>query len=532
VRFGRVILLLGLVSALAVLAAAAVRFWPTGPASSRAKAESTREEWTCSMHPQVKLPGPGKCPLCGMNLIPVSRVAAAKEPARAEASALPESRSAAPLETVPVAYRALAREIRTVGKLDYNERGVAYITARVAGRVDRLYADFTGIQVKTGDHLADIYSPELYTAQSELFLALDSSEKAQSGQRLLAGDLARGNLEATRTKLRLWGITPEQLSEIEHSRKTRTHLTIYAPIGATVIEKAVREGQYVKEGDLLYRVADPDPIWLYLDIYEYDLGWVRYGQAVDVTVEAYPGETFHGTVTFIDPFLDDRTRTVKVRVNLANPDRRLKPAMYASAVIRLRLSGDGSPEPTGLEGKFWCPMHPEVVRDQPGRCPICQMPLERVPATRPPAGTTVASNKGHGEHAGHGHVTPEPSGGPAEPGLVLAVPASAVLDTGTRRVAYRQTKGGGYELVEIQVGPRCEGQDEFGRAESYYPLLRGLRDGDRVVIRGGFLLDSQRQIEGMPSLFYPQGQAAADLHAGHGGAPTPAATPPGPGHQH
>jgi Cu(I)/Ag(I) efflux system membrane fusion protein len=252
---------------------------------------------------------------------------------------------------------------------------VAYITARVAGRVDRLYADFNGIQVRAGEHLADVYSPELYTAQSELFLALDSSEKAQSGQRTLAGDFARGNLEAARTKLRLWGITPEQLAEIENSRKTRTHLTIYAPIGGTVIEKAVREGQYVKEGDLLYRVADPDPIWLYLDIYEYDLGWVGYGQAVDVTVEAYPGETFHGKVTFIDPFLDDRTRAVKVRVNLPNQDRRLKPAMYASAVIRVRVSGDGSPEPTRLEGKFWCPMHPEVVSDQPGRCPICQMPL-------------------------------------------------------------------------------------------------------------------------------------------------------------
>jgi Cu(I)/Ag(I) efflux system membrane fusion protein len=455
-----------------------------------------------------------------MNLIPVSRVAAAQETPRPE--------PAAPLETEPVAYRALAREIRTVGKLDYNERGVAYITARVAGRVDRLYADFTGIQVKAGDHLADIYSPELYTAQSELLLALDSSEKAQPGRRLLAGDLARGNLEAARTKLRLWGITSEQLAEIEHSHKTRTHLTIYAPIGGIVIEKAVREGQYVKEGDLLYRVADPDPIWLYLDIYEYDLGWVRYGQAVDVTVEAYPGETFHGTVTFIEPFLDDRTRTVKVRVNLANPDRRLKPAMYASAVIRVGLSGDGSPEPTGFEGKFWCPMHPEVVRDQPGRCPICQMPLERVPATRPPA----AGHTGHGAHAGHDHAAHEPSGGPAKPGRVLAVPASAVLDTGTRKVAYRQTKDGGYELAEVQVGPRCEGRNESGQAESYYPLLRGLREGDRVVIRGGFLLDSQRQIEGMPSLFYPQGQAAVNLHAGHCGAPMPAATPPGGGHQH
>jgi hypothetical protein len=136
------------------------------------------------------------------------------------------------------------------------------------------------------------------------------------------------------------------------------------------------------------------------------------------------------------------------------------------------------------------------------------------------------------EHAGHEHTNQKRSVLPPRPNLVLAVPASAVLDTGTRRIAYREMPDGGYELVEIQVGPRCQGQDESGRAESYYPLLSGLREGDRVVIRGGFLLDSQRQIEGSPSLFYPHGQAAANLHAGHAGAAAPAAAPSGRGHQH
>ena len=146
-----------------------------------------------------------------------------------------------------------------------------------------------------------------------------------------------------------------------------------------MIEKNVRVGQYVNAGDQLYRIADLDPIWLYLNIYEFDVAWVRFGQAVDVTLEAFPGETFRGTVTFIDPFLDDATRTIRVRVNLKNPDRRLKPQMFATATIHVRLRADGSPEPTGLEGKFVCPMHPEVVQTEPGKCSICEMPLERVP---------------------------------------------------------------------------------------------------------------------------------------------------------
>jgi Cu(I)/Ag(I) efflux system membrane fusion protein len=477
----------------------------TEVAAPKAKAES----WTCSMHPQVKLPGPGDCPLCGMDLIPV-----AEGTATGQAGAPPD------LETVPITYRALAREIRTVGKLDYNERHVADITARIAGRVDRLYADFTGIEVKEGDHLVDIYSPELYQAQNELVLAANAYEKARAANRSGVEESALRTVESARTRLRLWGITPEQIAAIERSRDPNTHLTIYAPIGGTVIEKSVRAGQYVKEGDLLYRIADLDPIWLYLDLYEYDMGWVRYGQSVDVTLEAYPGEAFLGTVTFIDPYLDDTTRTIKVRVNLPNHDRRLKPAMYATATIRVRLEADGSPQPTGFEGKYWCPMHPEVVRDAPGNCPICKMGLELIPEA--PA-TRLAPGA---EHAGHEQADPAPG-----PGQVLAIPVSAVLDTGRRTVAYRKTADGGYELVELELGPRADARGEDGRASGYYPVFKGLNAGDEVVVRGGFLLDSQRQIEGMPSLLYPGGQSAANLHAGHGGMPEPKPLEPA-GHQH
>jgi Cu(I)/Ag(I) efflux system membrane fusion protein len=239
---------------------------------------------------------------------------------------------------------------------------------------------------------------------------------------------------------------------------------------------------------------------------------------VEVTVEAYRGETFPGIVIFIHPFLDDETRTVKVRVNLKNPDFKLKPAMYASAAIHVRLRPDGTPEPTGLEGKYICPMHPEVVQDEPGRCSICGMALEKVPDLFPSLGGATDRPAG------------DPSGDAAG---ALAIRKSAVLDTGRRQVTYRRRKDGAYELVQLKLGPLADAKDDSGNVGSYYPVLDGLSAGDEVVVQGGFLLDSQRQIEGMPSLLYAEGRSAAGLHADHGG-PTPpsTATPPPAEHKH
>jgi Cu(I)/Ag(I) efflux system membrane fusion protein len=223
------------------------------------------------------------------------------------------------LETEEVKLRRLVKEIRAVGKLDYNESQVEYITARVAGRADRLYVDFTGVDVKKGDHLVELYSPNLVVAQNELLLALAASDRLQGTARPVDGQFIPTNLQAVRQKLLLLGILPQQIEQIEKTRQAQTHLTIFAPLAGTVIEKQVRVGQYVEEGALLYRIAELDPIWLYLDIYEYDIGWIEYGQSVEVTLEAFPGEAFQGVVTFVDPFLDDKTRAVKARVNLKNP---------------------------------------------------------------------------------------------------------------------------------------------------------------------------------------------------------------------
>jgi Cu(I)/Ag(I) efflux system membrane fusion protein len=473
----------------------AVVFWP----QNNSTFQPAVTEWTCSMHPQIRRPGPDKCPICGMDLVPVSQASKEKERIEKRAGVLTEA----------VSYRELSKEIRTVGKLDYSERQTAYITVRVAGRVDRVHADYTGVPVKKNDHLVDIYSPELYVAQSELIRAAVAFNAAKPNPGALDQSFVGTTLESARIKLRLLGMLPEQIKEMEQSKTIQTHLTIFAPMGGTVIEKNVRSGQYVKEGDVLYRIADLDPIWLYLDIYEYDLGWVNIGQKVEVSVEAYPGIKFPGTVTFIDPFLDDKTRTVKARVNLLNAQKKLKPAMYASASIRVNLRPDGTPEPTGLEGKYLCPMHPDVIREKGGTCPICEMPLERVPEQQLPKGAVHKADA----HAGHGPEHAAPAKNKA-----LAIRASAVLDTGRRKVAYRLGKDGSFELVQLEVGPRADAKDERGNLMSFYPVLSGLKEGDRVVVRGGFLLDSQRQIEGMPSLLFPEGLSGVDLHSGHGGA--------------
>jgi Cu(I)/Ag(I) efflux system membrane fusion protein len=515
------------VAVILVSAIAAITWWPEPDASDA----TAQETWTCSMHPQIRRSGPGQCPICGMNLIPVSQLSAEKE-----------RLAAIGVETEQIAYRQLAKQLRTVGKLDYSESHISYITARIDGRIDRVFADVVGTEVKQDDHLVEIFSPKLNLDQSSLIQALEEYERARDRKALVA-------LDANRDRLRLLGVMPRQIEEIERTRKPSDQLTLYAPIGGTIIEKNVRPGQYVSQGDMLYRIAGLDPIWLFLDIYESDLAWIRYGQQADVRLEAYPGEVFRGTVSFIDPFLNDRTRTVKVRVTLKNEDHRLKPAMYASAVSNVTLGPDGKPMRTGLEGKFICPMHPDVVKDAAGKCPVCGMELIRVPhatfggslATSRTATESPSSAHVHATHADHGSpdaapqaAADKPSDGatPQSVAGVLAVRATAVLDTGKRQVVYRKNQVGAFDLVEVQLGPRAMAQFSDNQRDDFFPVTGGLAEGDEVVVRGAFLLDSRRQIEGMASLLYGEGRPTANLHAGHESSSPPAAPAEGQGHQH
>jgi Cu(I)/Ag(I) efflux system membrane fusion protein len=454
----------------------------TSPPPSSAETSATAQKWTCSMHPQIEMDHPDVCPLCGMDLEPVQEHAGGED-SPTQLMLSEHARSMARVATAEIKREHLFKELRTVGRVELDETRVANIAAWIDGRVDEVFADFPGTPVRKGEHLVAIFSPQLLSAQEE-FLAAYRSEQSQQRP---AGGLSLSN--NSRRRLQLWGITDAQIDEIVRFGKSQTHMTIYAPIGGTVIEKNVRDGQYVKQGDLLYTIADLSQVWLIVEVYESELSWVRAGQPVAVTLESDPNQPLSGAVAFIEPLLNKATRTVQVRVVLENSGERLKPGMYAEALLRTPILENGQPAPGGLEGKYACPMHPYVVSDKPGDCKVCRMPLEKNP------GTPI-----------------DLAGAPG----VMAVPVEAVLTTGRRQLVYVEREPGSYQLVEPKLGPR---------AGDFYPLLDGLAEGDRVVVRGNFLLDSQFQISRRPSLLYPQGASGDVAHAAHTAQPKPKPAP-------
>ena len=232
------------------------------------------------------------------------------------------------LETALVERKWVEREVRLVGKIDYDETRLKHITAWVPGRVDRLYVNYTGIRVNKGDHMVSLYSPELLSAQEELIQASRSLDRLRGSTSTIVKRSSERSVQAARDKLRLLGLTSTQVGQIEKREQADEQVTIYAPIGGVVVDKQINAGMYVNTGTEIYTIADLSHLWLYLDAYESDLSWIRYGQPVAFQAEAFPGEEFHGVVSFVQPFLDERTRTVRVRVNVENPDLRLKPGLF------------------------------------------------------------------------------------------------------------------------------------------------------------------------------------------------------------
>jgi len=381
-----------------------------------------------------------------------------------ELTLTPEAIALAEIQTTPVKREFVQSEIRLVGKVAFDETRLASITARVPGRLDRLYVDYTGIRVTKGDHMVYLYSPELLVAQEELIQAVKGGNQA--------------SIDAVRGKLRLWGISDEQIAEMEKQTTPSDHITIYAPVSGVVIKKNALEGAYVDTGTEIYTIADLSEVWVLLDAYESDLVWIRYGQKVEFQAEAYPGTVFNGQIAFISPTLDDTTRTVKVRVGVPNPDGKLKPEMFVRAIVRAKVAGEGQVIDPDLAGKWICPMHPQVIKDEPGKCPICGMTL------------VTAESLGY---------LPVKT---AEPPLVI--PASAPLITGKRAVVYVAVPGrpGTFEGREILLGPR---------AGDFYIVLNGLKEGDNVVTKGNFKIDSAVQILTEPSTMSPEGAPGAGM---------------------
>jgi Cu(I)/Ag(I) efflux system membrane fusion protein len=280
--------------------------------------------WTCSMHPQIRMPEPGKCPICGMDLIPLTHT----EQSATDYDAIhmtPEAAQLANVETTIVTRQAPVKEIRMYGKVEPDERLLQSQVAHIAGRIENLYVNFTGEHVTVGQVLGQIYSPGLVTAQQELLEAARTKDEEHT------------LYDAAREKLRQWKLTENQISEIEATGKTRNTFDIVSNTDGVIISRKVNKGDYVTQGSILYEIADLSKVWIVFDAYEGDLPFLHGGEKVSFKLQAMPGENHTGSIIFIDPVIDPITRIAGVRVEADNRDGRLKPGMFATGIVSTLL---------------------------------------------------------------------------------------------------------------------------------------------------------------------------------------------------
>ena len=302
---------------------------------SSSKAE--KDVWTCVMHQWIALDHPGACPICGMTLVKkIKQVEASgdKLAMLKMVSLSPTQRVLANISTTQVERRTIDNEINAIGIVDFAEPLQSKITARFRGRIEKMYANFTGDIVKAGQPLFDLYSPDLVSAEQEYLLALTS--QTDSDNALYNSDTEQRLLEAAKNRLRnTFGMTYTQLHALDSTRQSHSTVTFYSPLSGTVITKDIQEGEYVDEGSMLYQIANLSKVWVYLDVYEKDVQYLKVNQTIHVTADAYPNELFTGRVAFIDPVLNPETRTIRVRAEFENPQNKLKPQMWVKAHVVL-----------------------------------------------------------------------------------------------------------------------------------------------------------------------------------------------------
>lgn len=275
--------------------------------------------YTCSMHPQIRQNEPGQCPLCGMALTPVSSNSGNSSPYVLEMT--PEAMALSNVQLTRVKSGAGSGKLSLTGKIQVNEQRVKSLTANYSGRVDRLFVNFTGQEVRRGEKLATLYSPDLVNAQKELL----ETAKIKDRQPAL--------YQASKEKMKLWKISDEQIARIENSGQVQTQFDVYADVAGVVIARNVAVGDFVNRGTALFEIVDLSSVWVILDAYESDLGAIRKGDDLNFQVSSYPGREFKAKVSYIDPVLNPDTRTVGIRAEAVNRNFELKPEMFVSASI-------------------------------------------------------------------------------------------------------------------------------------------------------------------------------------------------------
>ncbi|NVN92613.1 MAG: efflux RND transporter periplasmic adaptor subunit [Desulfuromonadales bacterium] len=414
--------------------------------AGESKAAQGKQLYTCSMHPFIIKDKPGTCPICGMELIKkidtgVAGGTAVQTPEQKQqadmlghVSLSTTQRVMANVATVEAKQGTLNKEINAVGIVQYDQSRQAKVTAWIAGRIDQLNVNTVGALVSTTRPVAEIYSPELLATQQEYLLALRSREQLKNSSIPSISQNGEGLVASARQRLMLFGVKESQIAALEKAGKPNIRLPIYTPLSGVVIEKMVQQGQYVNAGEVLFNIADLSRVWVEIDVFENEVPYVRVGQQVEIRSAIEHGAVFNGRISFVYPFHDPKTHTVKARVEMPNPGHMLKPDMFVNAVIRVPL----------VKG--------------------------------------------------------------------IIVPVTAVIDTGKRQVVWVETSAGMFEPRDVQAGERIEDKVQ---------ILSGIKPGDRVAVSGGYLIDSESQLNSGT-----RDQGSGTGKGGHEGHSAPTKAPP------